>query len=162
MTVGSEQPLVAGAFQAELDQLSTYGPGGRIAVVRQRLGMRQVDFGRAVGVGRETVSHWENLDSNGKPRQRTTPRSASAIAALVRERLGVAVLEDTFLGRAESPLDVLVRQQVALEEQVARVVQGQRRISARLDDVLDMLSIVTGRPSPEGRPQAHLGATADS
>jgi DNA-binding XRE family transcriptional regulator len=115
-------------LDSEFYDRPVHGPLGRIAFVRNRLGMRQVDFAAAIGSSRETVSHWENLAADGSPQQRTNRRSARAIAELVRGRLGHAVDESVFFRRDDSALDAVHRELLRLSEQQERLVETLDRV----------------------------------
>jgi hypothetical protein len=91
--------------------------------------MRQVEFAEALvsfsgRASRETVSRWENLDAEGKPRARMGRRNAEALAALVRAH-GFSLTADLFLEHEEATILLLARQQI--------------QIAAQLDEVLKML-----------------------
>jgi hypothetical protein len=93
--------------------------------VRRSFQLRQTDFadelcacgGRA---SRETVSHWENVDPEGRPRSRMTRRNAEALVALAESR-GVSLPLELFIEWSEPPLQTLARQQAELSAQVAEL-----------------------------------------
>jgi transcriptional regulator with XRE-family HTH domain len=120
-------------MERDIYDLPVHGPDGRIAVIRRRLGLRQVDFARAVGTSRETVSHWENLGPDGEPRQRATRKNARAIAELARERLGLNLDESAFLGAGETAFEVLSRRQELMQQQLDRAIELLNELTRRLD-----------------------------
>jgi DNA-binding XRE family transcriptional regulator/predicted DNA-binding transcriptional regulator AlpA len=110
-----------------------HGPEGRVAAARRELGLRQVDFAPAVGVSRETVSHWENVRAEGTPRARVSWRHAAGIAALVQEQLGELATPEDFFAPRESPVD---------------------RVSAELEEVRNELRRLRGDDVKAMSPQA--------
>jgi DNA-binding XRE family transcriptional regulator len=110
--------------EQDLLALPVHGPNGRIAAVRREMGLRQQDFAEAVGTSRETVSHWENVDENGQPRQRTTRRSSARIADIVRQRLGLDVSDRVFSGYGDTPIEAMWRELETISTNVARLTQG--------------------------------------
>jgi DNA-binding transcriptional regulator YiaG len=117
----------------ELFALPVHGPHGRIASVRHAMRLDQADFGKAVGKSRETVSHWENVDSAGKPRQRTNRQSSKLIARLARDELGLVIHDGAFCGSAEGPVDEMRRYQQEFasgqEEILALVAELRSRLA---------------------------------
>jgi DNA-binding XRE family transcriptional regulator len=94
-----------------------HGPDGRTAFVRRLLGLRQADFAAEIGASRETVSHWENLLPDGRPRARVSRRYAMAVAELVRKRIGTHVPAGVFFDADETALDgVLIELRAVREE----------------------------------------------
>lgn len=116
---------------ADLETLPVHGPNGRIHFARQALGLRQVDFARVIRelggrASRETVSHWENLDTCGRPRSRVTRRNARIVAQLVRQRLRLPVGDELFFEPQETAWDAALREQT---EMSARMRQLEQRIA---------------------------------
>ncbi len=111
-----------------------HGPAGRISAIRKELDLTQAEFAEAIGTTRETVSHWENFDSEGNPRQRTTRRNAEAIAELARQRLGRLYTEAVFFGAGESATDLIRREQMVIREQLDEVLDILRRRRV-IDDI---------------------------
>ena len=102
-------------------------------LVRGALGLTQRAFaaelrGRGGRASRETVSHWENVDSTGIPRARTTKRNAAVIAELARERLGLAVDAALFFEAGETAWDALERRQLEMGRQLDEVLLRLRSI----------------------------------
>jgi DNA-binding XRE family transcriptional regulator len=129
------RPVTSPALnQKVLYTLPVHGPDGRIAAVRRKLRMTQAEFGAAIGASRETVSHWENLDENGTPRQRTTRRSAVAIATVARERLGYPGDAEIFFSDDETAWDCLRREQRTISEQLGQALDLLATIIRRLDE----------------------------
>jgi DNA-binding XRE family transcriptional regulator len=116
----------------ELLELPVHGKTGRIARVRSELRMSQTEFALAVGTSRETVSHWENVDERGDPRQRTTRRKSEAIAELVRERLDLDVRDDAFYGWGDNPLEALRRDQTKMAADLERALELLEQLTERL------------------------------
>ena len=72
--------------------------------------MKQADFADEVGVSRETVSHWENVNEAGEPRQKTTRRNANALAHVARELAGWNVDTAFFYAEGETAFDQVLRE----------------------------------------------------
>ncbi|HET7138506.1 MAG TPA: helix-turn-helix domain-containing protein [Gaiellaceae bacterium] len=121
------------------DAPAVHGPRGKIALVRQLLGMRQLEFARALGVSRESVSHWENLDADGLPRQRVTPKNAAAIAELVSSRLGEAVPASAFSETVPSPMEFLASEVARLATLTEAVIHEQRALRLALEVLVNRL-----------------------
>jgi hypothetical protein len=105
--------------------------------MRGALGLRQVDFARAIvkcggRASRESVSHWENLDGEGNPRARVSRRNAAVIALLVQERLGLAAGEEFFYEPAETPWEMLAQLQLETMAQI-------RELATAITDLRDEL-----------------------
>jgi hypothetical protein len=101
------------------------------------LHLRQVDFAREIvkrggRVSRESVSHWENLNSEGIPRARVSRLNAAVIAQLVRERLGLAATEELFYEPSETPWERLGRLQLETAARVQELSTAIRDLSAQL------------------------------
>jgi transcriptional regulator with XRE-family HTH domain len=116
-----------------------HGPKGRIRLARELMGMRQFDFARAVGVSRETVSHWENLDELGQPRQRITERNAAVIARLLSECLNEPIDGTAFYEQDESPLDAALREVVRLRATQDVLIREQRRLTRDVGRVVALI-----------------------
>jgi transcriptional regulator with XRE-family HTH domain len=119
-----------------------HGPEGRVALVRLAMGMRQADLARAVAAcggraGRETVSHWENIDADGAPRSRLTRQNAAALAAVVRNHLGLDVSAETFFEPRETVWDELKRGQLELRSQMERLHAKLEKIERQLAGLRD-------------------------
>jgi transcriptional regulator with XRE-family HTH domain len=144
----------ASRFMVELVERPIHGPDGRIARIRGRLGLRQVDFaeelrkygGRA---GRETVSHWENLNAEGRPRALMTRRNARALVALAISH-GLPLTEELVLEREEKPWETLARLQGTTAAQLnkleAALAELETAVEARLSDGASGDLCVMGEP----------------
>jgi len=81
------------------------------------------------------VSHWENLDRNGEPRQRATRRTAAEIARVVKEQLGLDVGGGVFFGPEENAWDLLRREQQRFQSQIDQVLELLTELTYRLDEL---------------------------
>jgi hypothetical protein len=137
--------------------LPIHGPGGRIAVVRGWLGLRQRDLAQelvAYGgrASREIVSHWENFDGAGRPRARMRRRNAQALAALAESR-GFPVAADLFVEREGTPVELLSRQVGEMDEKLDEM-------AALLSDLRAEVRLL--RDSEPGRRDVRRLASRDS
>ena len=113
-----------------------HGPGGRVALLRQRLGMRQTDFARELTkygarASRETISHWENFDAAGQPRARVSRRNARALASLASAH-GLSFAAESFIEGEEKPWETLERLQMDTATQLGH-------LAAALADVVELI-----------------------
>jgi transcriptional regulator with XRE-family HTH domain len=123
---------------ARLSTLPVHGPSGRVAETRRALGLRQVDLARDINAaggraGRETVSHWENLDAAGAPRARVSRRNAQALANLVNERLGLTATDALFFEPQETAWDAVLRRHEEINVRVARLEAAFVRLERSLE-----------------------------
>jgi hypothetical protein len=117
--------------------LPVHGPRGRVAAVRRALQLRQVDFAQEIvkrggRTSRESISHWENLDSEGAPRARVSRRNAAVIALLIRDRLGLGASEELFYEPSETPWERLARLQLETAARVDELSRAIHELSAQL------------------------------
>jgi transcriptional regulator with XRE-family HTH domain len=83
--------------------------------------MRQVDFAEAIGVSRETVSHWENIGPDGNPRAMVRKRYSRVIASLVQQRLGESVRAGAFFSPQETAFHSLVKELRDVKQELGRL-----------------------------------------
>lgn len=128
------------ALRVQLQGLPVHGPDGRVAVVRQALGLRQVDFAKAIRdaggrASRETVSHWENIDEEGRPRARLTRRNAEAVSRLVRDELGLDMGEQWFYEPSETALSGLERRQLEMHQLLAEALARLEELHTGMEEL---------------------------
>lgn len=91
------------------------------------------------------MSHWENFDADGRPRQLARPQNAAAIAELLAQALGRPVDPNAFLSSKETSIDRALRELANLRATQTQVVRDQRRLSQDLTRALAMIRELHGR-----------------
>jgi transcriptional regulator with XRE-family HTH domain len=126
------------SLEAELEDLPVHGPDGRIAYVRELLGLRQIDLARELRsrggrASRETVSHWENLTNTGEPRAKITRRNAKVLADLVELKLGLRLPTSLLRGPPpHSTIETVIRTQDAMAAELAAIRETLEAIQVEL------------------------------
>jgi DNA-binding XRE family transcriptional regulator len=132
-------------------KLKAHGRDGRIALVRHALKMTQAEFGQAVGACRETVSHWENVDSRGEPRQAIRYRNAEAVAKIARSVLAFPVTGSAFRGSANAAWEALHDDQLQILDSVLRLATQLDQIENRLGKLSGAVAKLSGAAQPPPR-----------
>lgn len=117
-----------------------HGPDGRVAAFRRALRLRQKDLAAVLGdcggkASRETISHWENLYGDGRPRARVSRRNAVALARLSAVH-GMSLAAELFMERREPPLEMLARQHAEVASELRKVNDVLRSVQELLQAIL--------------------------